>query len=318
MRYVFIVNPKAGKQNAAEVVLPRVQQFFQERQLPFIAHLTQGPGHATALARAEAEKGDPVRIVAVGGDGTLCETANGIIGMDHASVGVLPCGSGNDYLKLFGTHADFVDLDRLLRATPYKVDMIQSRDMSALNICSAGLDASVAMNMVRYKKMPLVSGTMAYDIALLKAFFGPLGNEMRIEVDGKTVAEGSFLLSVFANGRCYGGGYYASPESKIDDGLLDVVLVSVPKSRLQIPSLLKIYKAGGHLHHPQFAGLLSVYHGKRMAFESKKPIAVNTDGECVMASHMDFEILEKAVQFLVPAGCSTSCLTNQPVPAIVS
>lgn len=152
MRYVFIVNPKAGKQNAAEVVLPRVQQFFQERQLPFIAHLTQGPGHATALARAEAEKGDPVRIVAVGGDGTLCETANGIIGMDHASVGVLPCGSGNDYLKLFGTHADFVDLDRLLRATPYKVDMIQSRDMSALNICSAGLDASVAMNMVRYKK----------------------------------------------------------------------------------------------------------------------------------------------------------------------
>lgn len=316
VRYVFIINPKAGKQNAAETVLPGIEAYFRAHALPYTVHITQAPGHATTIARTEAATGDPVRLIAVGGDGTLCEVANGIIAQENAAVGIFPCGSGNDYLKLFGTHDDFTDLDRLVRATPYKVDMIHSREISALNICSAGLDASVAMNMVRYKKLPLVTGTMAYDIALLKAFLGHLGNDMQIWVDDQLVAEGEFLLSVFANGRCYGGGYFASPESMIDDGLLDVVLVRVPKSRLQIPSLLKLYKAGTHLHAPEFRNLLSVFHGQQVSFRAKKPVAVNVDGECVMAQTANYTILPHAVRFLIPAGCSTACLTAaQPVSA---
>ena len=317
-RYVFIINPKAGKQNAVETVLPRIEAYFRSNPCPYTVHVTNAPGHATELARAEAAVGDPVRVIAVGGDGTLCEVANGLIARENAAVGILPCGSGNDYLKLFGTHDDFTDLDRLMHAEPHWVDMIHGRDISALNICCAELDDSVAMNMVRYKKLPLVTGTMAYDIALLRAFLGRLGNDMRIWVDDRLVAEGEFLLSVFANGRCYGGGYYASPESMIDDGQLDVILVRVPKSRLQIPPLLKLYKVGDHLHAPEFRDLLSVYHGRTISFQAKNPVAVTVDGECVMAQEMSFTVIPSAVQFLVPAGCSTTCLAAAQKEAVVA
>ena len=308
MRYAFIVNPRAGKHNPAEWFMPQVRAWFDARGLDYSVQLTEYPGHAAELARAAGAAGDEVRVIAVGGDGTLCEAANGAMHLPNVAVGVLPCGSGNDYLKMFGTRADFIDLERLVNGTAYPVDMIENNRVPALNICCAGLDASVALNMARYKQLPLVTGATAYNIALFKAFCGKMGNPMRIWVNGELVADGTFLLSVFANGRCYGGGYFASPKSLIDDGVLDVLLVRVPKSRLQIPGLVAVYKAGHHLDSAKFNDLLTVFHGQQVSFEAKHPVAVTADGECFEIDRMDFSVLPHAVRFLVPQGCRTECL----------
>ena len=175
MRYVLVVNPTAGKKNPVQWFLPQVKRFLAEKQVDFSVRVTNAPKHAEQIAREEASQGGEVRIIAVGGDGTLCETANGAMGFPNASVGMLPCGSGNDYIRSFGTKEDFLALPRLLEAKAYAVDMIRDEQSCALNLCSVGLDASVALHMVQYKKLPLVTGSMAYNMALFRELIGPIG-----------------------------------------------------------------------------------------------------------------------------------------------
>ncbi len=304
MRYVFVVNPTAGKKNPMKWLLPQVKNFFLERRVDFSIRQTNAPKHAVQLAREEAQKGGEVAIVAVGGDGTLCEVANGARGFSNAAVGVLPCGSGNDYLRSFGRKEDFLALPNLLEAVPYAVDMIQDGENYALNLCSVGLDASVALHMTQYKGLPLVTGHMAYNLALLRELLGPIGQPLRILVDGKFQAEGDFLFALAGSGRYYGGGYCAAPQAIVNDGLLDFVLIRRPKSKLKLPVLLKEYKSGAFLHSPRFQNLLVFLRGKRMQIEAlKDKAAANWDGECAYITKASFQILPSAVRFLVPRGC---------------
>lgn len=308
MKYAFILNPRAGKKNNAKREFERVRDYFDSQHISYSVTYTQYPGHATEITREAGKYGEEVRVIAVGGDGTLCEVANGAVGYPNVTVGLLPGGSGNDYVKMFGTVDDFHDPARLVNGTAYPVDMIRGGRLDALNICCAGIDASVAAKMVHYKRMPMVTGSMAYNLAIVQAFLGRIGNQIQVTVDDEVVAEGRYLLTVVANGRCYGGGYFASPNSMIDDGTLDVLLVKVPKTRLQIPGMLKVYKTGSHLTDPAFAPLLETYHGKKVSIRAAKPIDFTADGECDQAQEREFEILHHAIRFLVPQGCRTDCL----------
>jgi diacylglycerol kinase family enzyme len=159
-----------------------------------------------------------------------------------------------------------------------------------------------------YRRMPMVSGSMAYNLAIVQAFMGKIGNQIQVTVDGAVVAEGRYLLSAVANGRCYGGGYFASPNSMVDDGTLDVVMVKVPKTLLQIPGLLAVYKTGAHLTDDKYASLVEVYHGKKVCIKSTKALNFTADGECDQAVKREFEIMHHAIRFLVPKGCKTDCL----------
>lgn len=309
MKYVFVLNPKAGKKNGARRQFERVRDYFDAQHLSYSVVYTQYPGHATELTRKAGESGEEVRVIAVGGDGTLCEVANGAVGYANVTVGLLPGGSGNDYVRMFGTVEDFQDPARMVNGTAYPVDMIRCGDRDALNICAAGIDATVASNMVNYRRMPMVNGSMAYNLAIVQAFLGRIGNHIRVTVDGEEVANGRYLLSAVANGRYYGGGYCASPHSMIDDGLLDVLLVKVPKTRLMIPAMLKVYKTGEHLESPVFKPLLETYHGKRVCIEGTAPIDFTADGECDKLQKREVEIMPHAIRFLVPQGCRLDCLT---------
>lgn len=313
MRYVFIINPASGKNSAGDKIFPQVEAYFEAHAIPYTVHHTTHSGHATELTRAEGQKGDEVRVIAVGGDGTLCEVANGAEGMPNVTVGVLPCGSGNDFIKLFGSKEDFLDVERMVNGTVYAVDMIANDGIHSINICCAGIDAAVALDMVNYKRIPFVSGPMAYNIALVRAFLGRIGNKVRIFVDDEEVANGRYLLSAVANGRCYGGGYYASPKSLINDGVLDIILIRKPITRFQIPLLLSIYKRGEHIGHPRFAKLLQEFHGKKVRIEAEKPIAFTADGECAVRDRIELELLPKAIRFLVPQNCKVDCLLQETV-----
>ena len=185
MRYVFIINPKAGKKNPRKWFFPKIEAFFAEHEIPYRIRVTEYAGHATEIVREEAAQGETIRAIAVGGDGTLREVACGAAGLPNVEVGLLPCGSGNDYLRIYGTKEDFLDPERLVGGQSYPVDMIESDFLPAMNVCSVGIDSQVAMDMVRYKNLPLVTGSMAYNIALLKAFCGRIGVQMKVTVDGE-------------------------------------------------------------------------------------------------------------------------------------
>lgn len=312
MRYVFIINPKAGKRNPQEWFFPAVEAYFAWNDIPYRVRVTEYAGHATEIVREEAAAGDDVRVIAVGGDGTLREVACGAVGLPNVEVGLLPCGSGNDYLRSFGTKEDFLEPERLVNGKSYPVDMIESDFLPALNLCSVGIDSQVAMDMVRYKKLPLVSGSMAYNIALLRAFLGRIGVQIKVTVDGgKHVFSGRYLLAIAGVGGFYGGGYHASPASVVDDGLLDIILVKVPKSRLQIPGLLGIYKKGEHIGNPKFSDLLTYVRGENVVIESEQPAAVNSDGESEARCKSSFSVRRAAVRFIVPQGLRPTCLSAE-------
>lgn len=306
MRYVMIVNPAAGKQSAAETVLPAVRKFFVEQGLNPVCYLTREPREAIRLTEREAEKGDPVRIFAFGGDGTLGEVAQGAAGKDHVEIGIFPCGSGNDYIKIFGTMKDFLSPKKQLAGVSRPVDLIRSGLGISINLCSVGLDAMVALYMERIKRLPLVSGPAAYDLALLRVLFGRIGDNLRVRIDDSETFEGCFVFALAASGQYYGGGYRGAPQAVPDDGLLDFILIRKPQL-YQIPRLIGLYKAGKHMEAKEFKEILTFRRGKKMEIVAEKPVASNLDGEVALIKAARFQVLPGAVRFILPESAEGIC-----------
>lgn len=300
MRHVFILNPVAGKTKAALALRGRIDAYFaRHSELEHSVRLTDGVGSATRIAAEECARGDEVRLYACGGDGTLQETANGIpVGCSYAELAVIPCGSGNDYVRTYGKAEDFLDLEDLISGEAIAVDAVDCGDLVSLNIASIGLDASVGKQMQKYKSLPGVNGPMAYNIAVVDVICHPIGVEMEIEidsVDGTIQRNGKYLMTLAANGRFYGGGYQGAPTAVVDDGLLDFVLVK-KISRFQIPFVLGKYKAGEH----EGVDCIETIRGTEMRVKAAKSMVCNIDGECFTTDAIQFHLIKNAYQFVLP------------------
>ena len=180
MRNVYIINPKAGKHDHTVQFMERIRAVHATHGEEPEIYLTQRAGHGEELARAAAEKGDAVRIWAVGGDGTVLEVVRGAEFHKNVAVGVYPCGSGNDFVRSFGKREVFLNPENQLAGKTVSIDMIRTQHGDAVNICSVGFDAKVAAEMNYYKHLPFVSGELAYTISLAKCFLGHLADKMTV------------------------------------------------------------------------------------------------------------------------------------------
>lgn len=308
MKHLIIVNPAAGKEKAAQKVLPYLQQALQSSHIEYETALTKYPGHGTELARKAAATG-PVRIYACGGDGTLAEVLEAVRDAGPtAEVAHIPCGSGNDFVRNFGTLEEFLDMGGLLAGQAVPIDLIQTGEgRVAASICSIGLDAKVAYGIPMFRRLPLCGGSMAYQLSIVKCLLQPLGSSLTIDIDG-TRLEGKFLLACIANGRFYGGGYEGAPTARLDDGILELVTID-QVSRFRIASLLSRYKRGEHFSQQQvasqFQGFIRHYRGKSISIQGPKPFIANRDGECGPRTEMSLHILPSAARFVLPQAVYT-------------
>lgn len=316
MRHVFILNPVAGKNRTAMELRGKIDAYFSRHpELEYSIRVTDGVGSATRIAQEECAVGDRVRLYACGGDGTLQETAAGLpVDDDNAELAVIPCGSGNDYVRTFGEKEDFLQIADIVEGTAVAVDAVDCGDRISLNIASMGMDAAVGFKMQRYKNLPGVSGSMAYNIAVADVFFHPIGEQMDIEidsVDGPVHREGRYLMALAANGQYYGGGYCGAPKAVPDDGLLDFVLVKkIP--RAQIPFVLGKYKKGEH------DGIACLEHirGTGMRVRAAKSMVCNVDGECFDTEAMSFTVIPHAFRVVMPKGLSVKICSNRELLTI--
>ena len=298
MKHVFILNPAAGKHQGALQVQPQAEAFFEAHPMEHAFFVTSHPGEATEIAKRECAEGH-VRVYACGGDGTVLEVLNGLKDAPHTELASVPCGSGNDFLRIMPQAPLFHDIASLICGRARPVDVIRCDDRLSLNMCSMGMDATVADRMGRYKHWPLVSGSMAYNLAVARTFFGKLGQKLRIimETDQGTVErEGDYLFALAANGQYYGGGYKGSPLSQPDDGVLDFVLIKTV-SHFGVLRLLDKYKKGLHLDLP----CCEMFRGTSMRVLAETPAVVTADGECFSTTDVSFSILPGAVSFVFPA-----------------
>ncbi len=295
MRYVFYINPTAGKGNAQQKIINSINEYFADYPADFKIHITKFEGDACDSAKAEAQTGDEIRMFACGGEGTVFEVLNGIVGYDNVELGVIPCGSANDFLKFFDGKEYFLDIAQQINGKSVEMDLIKAGDKYCLNSCSVGMDAVVGRDMALFKEWPFVSGTLAYTLAIVKTFLGKLGITADISVDGETPERKNCLFAVIANAPYYGGGYKGAPDAVPYDNELNYTFVD-KISKFKILRFIGIYKKGQH----QTLDCCSMKKCTSMEFVAEKPLPVNLDGEIIEATSMKFELVKGALKFVVP------------------
>lgn len=298
MKHLFIINPAAGKYDKTGEVTQRVRAACDKRCLAYEILVSRAPGDCAKIAHAAAQTGDPVRIYACGGDGTLNEVVNGVVGFRNAAITHLPGGSGNDFIKIFSDPLAFGDVGRLLEGDVATLDAICcDGDHYALNVCSMGFDARIGTSISKYKRLPFVSGAGAYFLSTGVNFVKGLHEHYVVDIDGELFDDRQTMICVL-NGRYYGGSFNPVPEAEPDDGLLDVLLVKAV-SRASVPGIIGKYKTGQYARYPD---VIRHFRARRIAIRCDKPGEINLDGELLMAKETTFEVVPRALRFIYPKG----------------
>ena len=303
MKHIFIINPNAGKSDQTKHIQDTVNKLFMDKEVEgtYRIERTTSVEDTKQIARKYAESGEKAVLYACGGDGTLNDVLNGCMGYDNIILSHLPIGTGNDFIKLFGPKAkeDFFNLKELMKGNVVDVDVMKVNDYYSLNIANIGLDAMVAYNMPKFKRIPFVKGKGAYQMSIAYSFFTSTAHNMTIKVDDIEQDEKCYTICVCANAKYYGGNYLAAPNADIQDGLMDVVLI--PKlSRPKILQILGVYEKGEHLQD-KYKKYVRYHKAKKVEFIAEKPIAVCIEGEQYMIENPTIEICDKKLKMLVPA-----------------
>ncbi len=297
IKHYFIFNPQAGSHSA----LPALQsQLSQIAPVPYTVLITGKRGDATRLVRevCEQESGS-LRFYACGGDGTLGEVAAGLYNNPRAAVGFWPCGSGNDYARLYGGEKRFLSVASQLDAKDELVDIIKVNGRFAINVVNLGLEAMAAATMLRFRHSPFLGGKRAYLPGALSAIISSMRTNCQVSVDEQLLYEGDLLTASFASGQYIGGGFRCAPLAINDDGLMEVSLI-LPFTRMQLLRLLPIYKKGEHLGHPLLEGRMLYQRGQKVQITAKEDTILCLDGEIVKGRQFELSVLQKAVRFILP------------------
>jgi len=272
-----VLNPAAGRGAAARALDPIAREFHHQGWSVEVER-TERPGHGAGLA-AGAGQGGAQRIVAVGGEGTVHEVANGLLrhGLggrgEDVALGVVPIGSGNDFAKLVGVyrHTPVRAVRRLVTAQTARFDAGLVCDEYFVNSVGFGFGPEV----VRVRNaMPGLSGFASYFVPVLRAFarFRP----PRLEVRARGFAEtGNMMMVEVCNGTTAGGSYRFAPDAQPGDGRLDVCLVrrvSLLRFLMALPRVMR----GTHATMREVA----LFQTREVAIRSLDgPLLLHVDGE---------------------------------------
>ena len=302
MKYVFIVNPVAGNDNKAKI-FSRIKSTFRLIDDEMIVEPTHAQGEAKLIAEKYAtECGSDCVIVSCGGDGTVNEIANGIAGFPNAAMTCIPIGTGNDFLKNFGKDAEplFLDAENLWNGDVTPLDLIDCNGKYCLTIACTGINAHIAESVHEFGASPMLSGRGSYLASVAVNFlFRKIGRRWRVTLDDEVI-EDDFALVSMCNGRYYGGGSTPVPEARMDDGILNTVLVK-NISRLKFAGLFGAYSDGRYRSLPP--EVIRVVTAKNVRIQSEDDIVTCLDGETIHSRDVRLTLSEKRLNFFGPKGC---------------
>ena len=299
MKHCFILNPAAGKTDRTAELSAAITGLCERRGLDYAIAVSCSPGQCETLAREMTEGGEPCRIYACGGDGTLNEVVNGAAGFPNCAVTHYPMGSGNDFIKASSDPAAFENLENLLDPDERTFDLIQVNDRLGIDICSIGIDARIGTDVGKYKHVPLLSGGGAYALSTLVNVVKGIHRHYVVEIAGERIDARQTMICV-CNGRWYGGGFNPVPDAVLDDGLLDVLLVA-PVSRLQVASIIGKYKKGQYHRYPE---IFRHFRVTELTVHCDAESRVNIDGELLLAKDVRFSVSRQKIRFFYPKGLS--------------
>lgn len=307
-KWYIIVNPKAGS-NKCKEDWPKIKALLEQSRFDFEYAVTEYQCHAIELVQDAVEKGFR-NFISVGGDGTLNEVINGIF-LKHQNIapeikiGDITVGTGNDWGRTHKMPTDYAEMVDVIKAgNLFKHDIGKAKyrfgneneSRYFINIAGMGFDAMVAKK-VNVLKEKGYRGLMVYMYSLLSSLIRFKPTRLIIYSKGKMIYSDTTFLASFGICKYNGGGMMLLPDAIPDDGLFDITVIR-KVSRLKVLTNIKNVFDGSFVKIKE----VERFQGRSFSVISDPPnkLSLETDGESLGNSPLDFEVLPKALQMIVP------------------
>ncbi len=218
MKHIFIINPAAGVGNSEKSILPEIIRFAKEQGGDFEIHRSLNKHEIGSFVKSRASAGDPVRFYAVGGDGTISDVLNGMAEYGNAELAVIPCGSGNDFVRNFKNKSNFLDLEKQLTGTIEYVDIIKFNDSYCMNMINIGLDCDINQYAGALRVMGKFKGSASYLAAALKLLPTKRTYDIEYTDESGNVCRENLMITAIGNGMYCGGGFKSCCKASLTDG----------------------------------------------------------------------------------------------------
>ncbi|MFF8034725.1 MULTISPECIES: diacylglycerol/lipid kinase family protein [unclassified Streptomyces] len=290
-QFTAVVNPAAGTAGGAAALLA-LARHLRQQGAGLCTEYSRGLDHARELARDAGRRGRVV--LAVGGDG-IAGAVGGALSGTGAVLGLVPAGRGNDFARALGLPGDPAALARvLLHGAPRPVDTVEVRSaVHDRTVVLGGVYAGVDALANRHANRPgLLKGSASYYAGGLRAAATWRPARYRVTVDGEEHPHTGYTV-VAANSGYYGSGRVIAPGARVDDGLLDIVMIA-QAPRWLFFALMNELRTGGHVHRPQ----VRILRGREVRISADRDIPYGADGEVDAALPVTLRVLPGALRVL--------------------
>ena len=307
MKHLIVVNGAAGSFTPS--FEEEINKAFQGQD--FEIYKTEGPRAVIPFLKNYLKKNEKetVRVYACGGDGTIHEVANGLVGAKNAELAIYPMGTGNDFAKIYGGKEVLQNLPGLINGKAHPIDLSKisssslKEDLYSINVINFGFDAIVGAMGNYYKDHGLPEeavkkGMGPYDYALKHdAMKHGRFNDIEVIADGEKLNEKQLLLCTLAQGQFVGGKFKCAPKSDNTDGLIDVCVLKT-MTFLGLGMIIGTYTKGKHLDRKRRK--IVYRQAKQIRMFGPKEFDVCVDGEMIKGQDFTVEVVPNAIQIVLP------------------
>jgi YegS/Rv2252/BmrU family lipid kinase len=301
IEHIFILNTNALNKTNQKKLEENILLACNEENIQKEIYYTKQKKDVDCYIREALQRNVLVRFYACGGDGTLNEVANAAKGYRNAEIAVIPLGTGNDFIKSFTNYKYFLDIERQIKGKSIPIDTISFDNRLAVNMVNIGFDSAVVEKTEQTKKIPLITGSMAYLIGVAVVLKDMPLFDLEMIIDNEEKINGKFLLSAIANGSYCGGGFNALSKAVVNDGYIDMIMVK-PLKRREFLAMVGKYKKGTLLETALADRILYYRRCKSVKFIPVNSFNICVDGEMYLTNGTEFNIQQQSILFSVPLG----------------
>ena len=288
----FIVNPIAGGKNGKKTknAMALIETALKDKGVDFAIHFSKYKGHAGELTKSLIDNGS-TDIIVVGGDGTLHEVINQFHSFERVNLGLIPCGTGNDFAFATNIPLDPLKaLDIIISNKPQYTDFLQLPTVRGINAAGVGVDVEVIKKYQALKK----KNKFGYTKCLIKTLMKFEYTSFTAIIDGEESKHCSFIADI-ANGPVYGGGIPICPIANPTDGVANFVAMGKIKKLAIIPAFIKLKRGKIFSIKQSFTK-----PAKHIIIKTDKPCTVNIDGELYDNLEFDLKVISNTLKMYRP------------------
>ncbi|MEA1987175.1 MAG: diacylglycerol kinase family protein [Candidatus Marinimicrobia bacterium] len=290
----MIFNPHSGHGRGGKKY-PEILKKLKDAGHTVIPHRTLYRNHASEIIQ-QLNLYETDVILSVGGDGTEYEVVNGVMknsGKKVPPIGIIPVGTGNSLAKDFNLFSMDDGIDAVLQRKSKAIDVLSfitnNKKHYFVNNMGFGFVADVSKNAEPLKKL----GNVAYSITVITETLKMNTHKLTLNIDGKIHKHDEALFCYFCNSVTVGGNMLISPNSVMDDGIYEILVMDKVTRRDLLKTFPKIFK-GTHINHPA----ITFYQGKKVTVETEPEKFCNPEGEIFGVTPLEVDILPKALSFM--------------------